>query len=75
MNHKLGVCSFSLTIFTDFFLVEIDLPTQRNCIIRLHLFIADKQVVTWVGTGVYSESTVFKQNSSSWGEGLCCIYT
>ena len=46
MNHKLGVCSFSPTIFTDFSSVETDLPKQRNCIIRLHLFIADKQVVT-----------------------------
>ena len=46
MNHKLGVCSFSLTIFTGFFSVEIDFPTQRNRIIRLHLLIADKQVVT-----------------------------
>jgi len=75
MNHKLGVCSFILTILTGFFSVEIDLLTQRSRIMRLHLFIADKQVVTWVGIGVYSESTVFKQNSSFWGEGLCCIHT
>ena len=34
MHHKIGVCNFSLAVFTGFFSVEIDLPTQRNHIIR-----------------------------------------